>query len=238
LLQEIDSVKTELDSSIRLDACEERRSLEHFMLDFTYNSNAIEGSTLTMSETALVILEGLTINKKPLRDHFDAVNHKHAFDYIIALSKDKEVLTEKVIKEIHSLVFAAEPFHKGKYRDAFVQIFGALVLSSYASDTRHPIEKIADFHINFERIHPFIDSNDRAGRLIMNLQLIQAGYLPINVKFTDRQAYIGCFNDYSENGHSGKFIEMAARYELEELQKHLAAIQMKEECLKKYRQNK
>jgi len=232
MLNEIDALKTSLAEESSLNEGELRRFRENFMVAYTYDSNAIEGSTLTLSETALVLLEGLTINKKPLRDHLDAIGHKDAFNYIVAKSKDVEPLTERTIKEIHALVFMADSINKGKYREVDIKIMGALdtppsaflvqeklsqLLDSYNADERHPVEKIADFHILFEFIHPFIDGNGRTGRLILNLELIKAGYLPINVKFKDRELYVSCFKDYHLTGKTDKFVEMVAKYELEEL---------------------
>jgi len=233
LLNAIDKLKDELASAPPLSDCELRKMREHFSINYTYNSNAIEGNSLTLRETALVVLEGVTIDQKPLKDHFEAVGHKEAFDYIVDLSKKNQPLSERTIKEIHSLVMMAEPKIGGKYRESSVEVLGALdtppqpiqVLSEmekwldgYISDNRHPIIKAADYHIKFERIHPFADGNGRTGRLILNLELIKAGYAPVNVKFKDRQQYVECFDDYHLSGNSNKFIEMVAKYELEELE--------------------
>jgi len=231
-LHQIDDIKAKLDTAPPFNEVELGRIRENFMINFTYNSNAIEGNSLTLRETALVVLEDLTISKKPLKDHFEAIGHQQAFDYIVDLSKSNEDLSERVIKEIHALVLMNVPEHKGKYRESSVIILGAddipphpsvvpsemeRLLNEYKSDTRHPVVKIADFHINFERIHPFADGNGRTGSLFLNLDLIKAGYAPINVKFTDRDLYIDCFTDYNKVGNSSKFIEMVAKYELEEL---------------------
>ena len=231
-LKEIDNLKSKLDSAPAFSEGELERLREHFMVDFTYNSNAIEGNTLTLRETALVVLEGLTISKKPLKDHLEAVGHKEAFNYVIKISKNNQDLTERIIKEIHALVLMNQPEDRGKYRELSVMISGAdnipphpieipskmeELLNEYKVDNRHPIIKVADFHINFERIHPFIDGNGRTGRLVLNLELIKAGYAPINVKFKDRDLYIDCFRDCEEKGDSSQFIEMVAKYELEEL---------------------
>ena len=232
LLEKIDNLKAKLDAAPAFNEGEMKRLREHFMVEYTYNSNAIEGNTLTLHETALVVLEGITIDKKPLKDHLEAIGHKDAFEYIIDISKDKELLSEKTIKEIHALVLMNDAQNRGKYRKVPVLISGALdtppfpdqipiqmgeLLKGYETDKRHPIEKIADFHIKFEQIHPFIDGNGRTGRLVMNLELIKAGYAPINIKFKDRNLYINCFRDSVEKGNTDKFVEMVAKYELEEL---------------------
>ena len=233
-LGKIDQLKAQLDSVAPFNDGEQKRLREQFMVEYTYNSNAIEGSTLTLHETALVLLEDLTIAEKPLRDHLDAVGHRDAFAYVLEISKQSNPLTERIIKDIHSLVLATDSQNKGKYRNVAVTIAGALdtpplpaevpqqvekLLADYAKDKRHPIEKIADFHIQFERIHPFIDGNGRTGRLLLNLELIKAGYAPIDVKFTDRRQYIDCFRDYAQTNSSRKFVEMVAQYELQELTK-------------------
>jgi len=244
VLQKIDALKAKLDKSPSFNDGELQRLREHFMVEYTYNSNAIEGNTLTLHETSLVVLEGLTINQKPLKYHLEAIGHRDAFYYIIDKSKDDEPLTERTIKEIHSLVLMDDNENRGKYRELIVHISGSKdklphpadvpsemrqLLEAYKTDTRHAIVKIADFHILFERIHPFIDGNGRTGRLIMNLELIKAGYAPINIKFQDRDIYMECFRDYEQTGNSNKFIELAAKYELEELQNMIAVSAYKNE---------
>ncbi|MDR2167062.1 MAG: Fic family protein [Clostridiales bacterium] len=242
MLSEIEELRGQLKNGPGLNEGEEKRLLEQFMVEYTYNSNAIEGSTLTLHETALVVLEGLTVDAKPLKEHLDAIGHRDAFEYIVRIAKSQEPLTERIIKEIHSLVLVNDAQNKGKYRGVSVRILGALdmppfpdqvpaqmqeLLKAYESDIRHPIEKIADFHILFERIHPFIDGNGRVGRLIMNLELIKAGYAPIDVKFKDRSHYIDCFRDYAKTGNSNQFIEMVAKYQIEELKNLIFVLSFK-----------
>jgi len=246
LLDEIDSLRAKLETKPSLNEGEAKRLREQFAVEYTYNSNAIEGNTLTLHETALVVLEGLTIDKKPIKDHLEAIGHSHAYDYVVALSKAPEELTERTIKEVHALVLMEDPINKGKYRDVPVQISGALdtppppdrvpiemkrLLDDYSTDKRHPIEKIAEFHILFERIHPFIDGNGRTGRLLLNLELIKAGFYPIDVKFKDRGQYIGCFRSFEETGNATQFVEMVARYELDELSKYLSILTAKESSM-------
>lgn len=142
-------------------------------MEFTYNSNAIEGNTLTLQETALV-LEGVTINQKPLKDHLEAIGHKDAFAYVCRLVSNKAEFSEYEIKMIHSLVLIDRPDDKGVYRRIPVRIMGAfheppqpflvpeqmeLLISEFKKTKLHPIESAALFHLKFEGIHPFIDNN-------------------------------------------------------------------------------
>lgn len=209
-LDRIDSKKAELDSRRPLTAGETERLNEEFIVEYTYNSNAIEGNTLTLRETDLV-LRGLTIDRKPLKDHMEAVGHKEAFDYVCELVKDNVPLSESIIKQIHFLVLADKKEDRGVYRRVPVRIMGAQhepvqpyliepkmeqLLRDYAESTEHIVTKLARFHIEFEGIHPFIDGNGRTGRLLVNLELMKAGYPPIDIKFTDRIAYYDAFDAY------------------------------------------
>lgn len=210
LLEQIDRKKKELDGRRPLTEGELERLNEEFTVEYTYNSNAIEGNTLTLRETDLV-LRGLTIDRKPLKDHMEAVGHKEAFDYICELVQEKSPLSEKVIKQVHFLVLADKRQDRGVYRRVPVRILGAQhepvqpyliqpkmekLLCNYAADQSHIVTKLARFHIEFERIHPFIDGNGRTGRLLVNLELMKAGYPPIDIKFKDRLAYYQAFDDY------------------------------------------
>lgn len=210
ILTQIERKKQELEGRRPLTEGELERLNEEFTVEYTYNSNAIEGNTLTLRETDLV-LRGLTIDQKPLKDHLEAVGHKEAFDYVRELVKEKAPLTESIIKQIHYLVLADKKDDRGVYRRVPVRIMGAhhepvqpyliepkmeQLLLDYASDKEHIVTKLARFHIAFEGIHPFIDGNGRTGRLLVNLELMKAGYLPIDIKFTDRVAYYNAFDEY------------------------------------------
>ncbi len=210
LLELIDRKKAELDTRRPLTEGEVERLTEEFIVEYTYNSNAIEGNSLTLRETDMV-LRGLTIDKKPLKDHMEAVGHKEAFEFVQDLVKDRVSLSESIIKQIHFLVLADKKNDRGVYRRVPVRIMGAKhepvqpyliqskmeqLLENYRNSKEHIIPKLARFHIEFEGIQPFIDGNGRTGRLLVNLELMKAGYLPIDIKFTDRVAYYKAFDEY------------------------------------------
>lgn len=235
LLEMIDRKKAELDTRRPLTEGEIERLTEEFVVEYTYNSNAIEGNTLTLRETDLV-LRGLTIDQKPLKDHMEAVGHKDAFYFVQDLVKEQEPLSESVIKQIHYLVLADKKEDRGVYRRVPVRIMGAKhepvqpyliqpkmerLLEDYRNNTEHIITKLARFHIEFEGIHPFIDGNGRTGRLLVNLELMKAGYPPIDIKFKDRVAYYNAFDDYYEKHRLDVMEKLFAEYLNERLESYL-----------------
>ena len=210
LLLQIDRKKKELYNKRPLTDGEISRLNEEFIIEYTYNSNAIEGNTLTLRETDLV-LRGLTIDQKPLKDHMEAVSHKEAFDFVSELVKNNVPISESVIKQIHYLVLADKKDDRGVYRKIPVRIMGAKhepvqpylieprmkqLLQDFNESTEHIVTKLARFHIEFESIHPFIDGNGRTGRLLVNLELMKVGFPPIDIKFSDRIAYYNAFDEY------------------------------------------
>jgi excisionase family DNA binding protein len=235
LFASVDAIKAELDRRRPLTQGELERLQEEFLVEFTYNSNAIEGNTLTLKETALA-LEGMTIDQKPLKDHLEAVGHRDAFLYSMELVNEKTSISERIIREIHALVLMNRPDDKGVYRHIPVSIIGAFheppqpylispkmeqLITNLTHDKKHILEKAALFHLNFEGIHPFIDGNGRTGRLILNLMLMQAGYPPVNVKFTDRKWYYACFDIYYRDNDASPMVEMVAEYAKERLSQML-----------------
>lgn len=228
ILLDIQRKRERLSEMRPLTQGEVERLAEEFMIDFTYNSNAIEGNTLTLKETALA-LEGMTVDQKPLKDHLEAVGHRDAFLYVQEVAKQELPLSETVIKNIHALVLMNRPDDKGVYRRIPVRIMGAytepvqpymiesrmtelLSVNEERKNTMTDIERIALFHLEFEGIHPFIDGNGRTGRLILNLDLIRNGYPPINVKFTDRKRYYDAFDAFYKDNDPTPMTELIAEY--------------------------
>ena len=226
LLTLIDKKKKKLDNRRPLTEGEIKRLNEEFTVEYTYNSNAIEGNTLTLRETDLV-LRGLTIDRKPLKDHMEAVGHKEAFEFVSELVKQNEPLSERIIKQIHFLVLVGNKDDRGVYRKVPVRIMGAKhepvqpymiepkmeeLLKKFMEGKEHIITKLARFHIEFEGIHPFIDGNGRTGRLLVNLELMKAGYPPIDIKFTDRMEYYKAFDKYHEKNNLSAMEKLFAGY--------------------------
>jgi Fic family protein len=239
LIQQIDRKKVELEGRRPLTAGEVARLREEFVVEYTYNSNAIEGNTLTLRETDLV-LRGLTIDQKPLKDHMEAVGHKEAFDYVSELVKDNVTISESIIKQIHYLVLADKKEDRGVYRRVPVRIMGAQhepvqpylieskmeqLLHDFADNTEHIVTKLARFHIEFEGIHPFIDGNGRTGRLLVNLELMKAGYPPIDIKFIDRIAYYNAFDEYYVKHNLNAMEKLFAGYLNDRLDMYLDMLQ-------------
>lgn len=239
ILSQIERKKKELDSKRPLTKGEVERLNEEFIVEYTYNSNAIEGNTLTLRETDLV-LRGITIGKKPLKDHMEAVGHKEAFDYVRDMVKDNVPISESVIKQIHYLVLADKKDDRGVYRKVPVHIMGAShdpvqpyliqpkmeqLLQDFSKSNENIVTKLARFHIEFEGIHPFIDGNGRTGRLLVNLELMKAGYPPIDIKFTDRKAYYDAFDEYYVKHNLSAMENLFAKYINSRLDMYLKMLQ-------------
>ena len=158
VLTSIDIKKAKLDLCRPLTAGEAQRLRDDFMVDFTYNSNAIEGNTLTLKETAMV-LEGMTIDKKPLKDHLEAVGHRDAFLYITEIAQKKMRLRDTEIKAIHSLVLMNRPEDKGVYRRIPVMIAGAYTKPVQPFLIEPKIKKLLA-EIQLLNSHPFSSSFD------------------------------------------------------------------------------
>jgi len=211
---------------------------EEFLTEYTYNSNAIEGNTLTLRETDMV-LRGLTIDRKSLKEHLEVIGHKEAFDYVRQLVCENTEISEKVIKDIHYLVLADKKEDRGIYRRIPVRIMGAAhepvqpyliipkmeeLLAEYKNSKEDIVTKLARFHIEFEGIHPFIDGNGRTGRLLINLELMKAGYPPIDIKFTDRLKYYEAFDAYHIKHNLSAMADMFARYLNQRLDLYLSIL--------------
>lgn len=199
--------KAELDSLRPLPKSVLANLRTQFAIELAYNSNAIEGNTLTLKETRMVIEEGITIKGKPLREHFEAINHQKAFDFLEGLVKPKTEIREDEIKGIHRIILTGiDDDYAGRYRDVNVRILGAIKspprfekvpgrMGEYAErvmknpDGLDVIEMATFIHYGLAEIHPFIDGKGRTARLLMNLFLMKNGF-PVNMVLkVDRKKY-------------------------------------------------
>lgn len=242
-LAQIDHLKQRISQLRPLSASEVQRLREEFIIESSYNSNAIEGNTITLRETVLILKEGMTIAEKPIREHLDIIGFKDAFNYIYELVANNEPLTERAIKDIHSLVLMSNAENRGVYRKIPVRILGteneptalyliaeemAALIAKYQQKLTdlHPLEAISWLHLAFESIHPFIDGNGRTGRLLLNFELLKQGYLPVDIKFTDRAKYYQCFDEYHKNQQDMRtLLALIVDYELKELERYLAILE-------------
>lgn len=207
-LKELGRLKEKLNALRSLQSDKLARAFE---IEYTYESNKIEGNTLTLQETALVIEKGLTVGGKTLNEHLEAVNHAYAIDYIKDLAKEKQSITERDLLQIHSLILKGiDNSNAGQYRKVQVLISGAMhvppqpylvpkemeslfIWYDENKDKLHPVVLAAEMHERLVTIHPFIDGNGRTARLLMNLILLQNGF-PIAILKGDSESRLKYYN--------------------------------------------
>jgi len=217
----IDEKKDIIDSHRPFSQNMTRQLRDKLIIEWTYNSNAIEGNTLTLSETKVVLENGITIKGKPLKDHLEIINHKEAIEYIEDLVSKNVKLSEYDIKSVHYLILKEiDSTNAGKYRNENVFISGAkhvppvymnvpyemqkLIDQYQAWQGLHPVVRACFLHGEFVKIHPFIDGNGRTARLLLNFELIQSGYPPVVIKTENRADYYDALdkahttNDYTD----------------------------------------
>ena len=213
---------------------------ESINLEWTYNSNGIEGNTLTLRETQ-VVLEGVTVGGKSLKEHLEAINHEKAILFLDDLIKDNEPISEWNIKNIHQLVLREiDDENAGRYRWENVKIKGAthvppdylivpelmerLIIRYEDWKKYHPIIRAALLHGELVKIHPFIDGNGRTSRLVMNLSLMNGGYLPVIIKKDKRLEYYNALDKAHITGDYTDFIKLVTDLEIEMINKYLEII--------------
>ncbi len=213
LLQKADSYKQKI-SSARPLAKEELKSLDnYFRIGFTYSSNALEGNTLTISETKILLEDGLTVGGRPLKDCYEAVGHGAAYDFMLSLARQQDMnITEDTIRKLHRLFYQKiDAEQAGQYRSIQVYISGTEYIPPSAEDVPqlmkhlaeqihfshsvlHPIELAAMAHKRLVDIHPFVDGNGRTARLLMNLILVNTGYGVVSIPPIWRNDYINALS--------------------------------------------
>jgi Fic family protein len=218
---------------------------EEFRLLQTYNSNAIEGNTLTIKETKLVIEEGITVGGKSLKEYLEATGNANAFNKIEELAQSKSKIDHLLVQEIHEIVTKGWLPDSGKYRIHNVRIAGAKQrqpdfskVPKLMSDLfkqvnqmkKHPIILATYFHHRFVEIHPFSDGNGRVTRLLTNLILMQNGFPAIVLKKEDRMKYYQ-YLEKADKGDLSHFVNFIAKAVDESLTIYLAAFGGKSELM-------
>lgn len=241
LLNEIDTLKQKLDALRSYDSYRIAQALD---IEYTFESNRIEGNTLTLRETDLVINEGLTVSGKSMREHLEAINHKEAIDFIKDMIAKNAPLSESNLLRIHNLILRGIiPEEAGKYRSVQVMIQGSKHLPPqpylvskqmeelfiwYESNKNlmHPVILAAEFHERLVTIHPFIDGNGRTSRLAMNLILLKHGYVIANIKgdYASRMQYYEALESGQVSGKKEPFLEFIAQVEKESLERYLSIL--------------
>lgn len=213
---------------------------EAINLEWTYNSNGIEGNTLTLKETK-VVLEGITIGGKSVREHLEAINHINAIEYLESLLNEKSEISEWNIKGLHQLVLKGiDDVNAGKYRNENVIISGAnhilpeyikvpelmekLIINYDIWNKYHPIIKASLLHGELVKIHPFVDGNGRMARLIMNMDLMKSGYVPVIIKKENRLKYYESLDKAHTTGDYTDFVKLVAKAENKMLDRYLEII--------------
>jgi Fic family protein len=226
LLTQIDALKARLDRLRPLPPDLVDNLREVYNIRLTYHSNAIEGNTLTQSETQIVIEKGITIGGKPLKDHLEAINHVEAIDFIRDLAMDERAIIEWDIRQIHGLVCKGDR-GAGAYRSVNVMAAGsnyrypdAIMVPElmqgfgdwlHSNPALHPVEIATEIHYRLVTIHPFQDGNGRTARLLMNLSLLRSGYPIAVIKTEDRSAYIDAIVAWQSGGDNSALNETIAK---------------------------
>jgi Fic family protein/DNA-binding XRE family transcriptional regulator len=241
LLQEIDVMKTQLDKFRQFDSYRIAQALE---LEYTFESNRIEGNTLTLRETDLVINEGLTISGKSMREHLEVINHQEAIGYIKHLMEKNALLNEREVLSIHNLILRGiHPEDAGRYRKVQVMIKGSTYMPPQPfmvakemedffiwyetnKNKMHPILLAGEMHERLVTIHPFIDGNGRTSRLVMNLILLQHGYVIANIKgdYDSRMRYYNALEIAQTKHKKEDFLLFVAQIEKESLERYISII--------------
>jgi len=230
-LRRIDAKKQSLDKQRPLSTYALKSIKESLFLEWTFNSNSIEGNTLTLQETKLVIEEGITIKGKSLLEHFEAFNHQNAIEFVEELAQDKKELSAKNILGVHGLVLAnIEKEYAGRYRTSGVRISGANFIPPNAqkvnqlmdeligwinksSEELHPLVQACIFHHRFVWIHPFFDGNGRTVRLLFNLLLMKKGFPPAIILKNDRKKYYEALSKANQGDYAKLLLLMVQAIE-------------------------
>lgn len=243
MLKEVDVLKEQLSALRPLPEEALKKIQDALDIEYTYESNRIEGNTLTLQETALVVNEGVTISGKSMREHLEAINHTEAISYIKDIAKQDIEISERTIKEIHALILhGIDRENAGRYRTVPVMISGSthmppqpyliekqmedfiLRFKQMEKEKVHPVLIAAYLHDELVRIHPFIDGNGRTSRLLMNLYLLRNGYVIITLKGSNdaKVSYYMALEKSHTEHLPEDFQKLVVEAEIAALQKYLS----------------
>lgn len=244
IIAKINKLKRQLDALRPMPKAQLENLRNYYKIQYTYDSNRIEGNTLTLQETSLVVEKGITISGKSVQEHLEAINHSEAVEFITELVKNKTPLTEYTLKQLHALILRGiDKNYAGKYRNVNVMISGSrhkppqpFMLDKLMEDyflfyeqnkaTMHPVLLAAEMHERLVTIHPFIDGNGRTSRLVMNLILMQHGY-PITNISSERQnrlAYYTSLEAVQVDDDKTKFYDFVCKAVLKALTEYLQLV--------------
>lgn len=243
-LEAIDLLRDQWQNRKPLNATQLEKMKEYFNIEYTFESNRIEGNTLTLRETQLVVNEGMTVNGKSMKEHLEAINHSEAVDFIIQLADNREDLTRRTLLELHSLILKSiDKSNAGRYRQVPVRISGSRheppqpflldkMMEDYFIHYRqqknelHPVILAAEMHERLVSIHPFIDGNGRTARLVMNLLLLRKGYTIAILKGDDasRMDYYQALEKVQIDNEPEAFYHLVAEAVAASLKAHLALV--------------
>lgn len=207
-----------------------------FEVEYTHNSTAIEGNTLSLIQTKAILEDGISVGGKALREIYEVVNHNKAFGFVKKCVTEGKTLDETIIKDIHALLME-NILTGGVYRNVEVRISGAKhkppvpsemyqQIKNFYADMpykvkENAIEFAAWTHAEFVKIHPFVDGNGRTSRMIMNYQLLASGFLPVSIAKENRLEYFEVLEAYAVEGDLNPFANMIAELEEQRLDEYL-----------------
>lgn len=243
-LKKIDALQKKWEAKKPLKGTALEKMREYFNVKYTFDSNRIEGNTLSMQETHLVVNEGITVGGKSMREHLEAINHAQAVDWLYDMVQHNEIVNKRNLLDLHRIILKSiDNDNAGRYRRVPVRISGSehlppepylidkmmedyFIHYQYQKKTLHPVLLAAEMHERLVSIHPFIDGNGRTSRLIMNFILLNNGYTIAILKgdFESRMAYYRSLEQVQVNSNPEPFYHLIADKVMESLEEHLSMV--------------
>jgi len=238
-----DEFKAKIEAYRPLDENILKQIKAYFKISFTYTSNAIEGNSLSLNETKIIIEDGITIGGKPIKDHLEVIGNSNAYDLLFDIANQNISIDEKTILSLHKILYSSiDEKQAGKYRDCNVLITGSeyelpkynvvpKLMEEFSQsietnkEKMHPIEFAAWLHERLVSIHPFIDGNGRTARLLMNLALLNAGYNITTISPVVRNDYIAGLQDAQLKKNIVPFTNFISEMVLESQKEYLRIIE-------------